>query len=110
MKRPEPHGTPARWQQGRSGWRYGFINGDDREPDGSVRVWDNYTGGARSLPANVVQHQTLGPRGGKRWDWIETPPTPTVTAACTARPAWNPPPGAADLFNQDTLFDLGDES
>lgn len=106
---PEPHGTPVRWRQGRQGaWRYGYVNGDAPERDGSVRVWDNYTGGARSLPAEMVQHQTRGPRGGRRWAWLTARPPETVTAVCPVHPSWAPPEGPAELFNQEPLFDLGE--
>lgn len=100
----EPHGTPVRWQQGRGSWRYGYINGEAPEGDGSLRVWDIYTGGARSLPPDVLQHQTRGPRGGRRWDWVVARPAPTVTAVGVVHPAWDPPEGPAELFNQEPMF------
>jgi len=108
---PEPHGTQVRWQQGHRGaWRYGFINGDAPETDGSLRVWDNYTGGARSLPASGVQREARGPRGGKRWEWIEPHPE-TAPPSMSERPAWDPPEGPAELFNQSALFPgLGEAS
>lgn len=105
---PEPHGTPVRWKQGQQGaWRYGHVNGDAPERDGSVRVWDQYSGGARSLPASSLQHQTSGPRGGLRWDWL-VPRTERVTAVCPVRPDWMPVEGPAELFNQAELFDSGE--
>jgi hypothetical protein len=77
------------------------------ETDGSVRVWDTPTGGARSLPLEALQHQTCGPRGGRRWEWIVARPAPVVTAVCAVRPAWNPPEGPAEMFDQAALFEVG---
>ena len=108
MKRPPEHtGLRVRWQQGRSSsWHYGYLG--ELEGDGSVRVWDAYNGSARSLPTSVLQCETEGPRGGKRWEWIEPRPAPKVTAVCTVQ--WNPPEGPAELFNQQPLFSLGREA
>ncbi len=99
-------GTPVRWRQGRGGWRYGHLNGQRTEADGSIRVYDNYSGAARSIPATAVQIEARGPRGGRCWAWMDghTDPDPAPE-----RPAWNPPPGKAELLNQDRLFDLGAE-
>lgn len=62
----------VRWKQG-PGWRYGHLDGQ-AETDGSVRVWDDFTGGARSLPPVALQQETEGPRGGRRWERCEGGP------------------------------------
>jgi hypothetical protein len=104
---PEPtEADQVRWLTGRT-WRYGHLNGNHPEADGSVRVWDDYTGGARSLPLEALQHRTRGPRGGRRWEWIVPRPDLVVTAVCAIRPAWNPPEGPAELFDQAVLFEVG---
>jgi hypothetical protein len=104
MKRTTAPAHRVRWRQGNS-WRHGHLNEDPPEGDGSVRVWDTYTGGARSLPATALQHETRGPRGGRRWDWIVPQPAPVITAVCVLRPLWRPPAGPAALFNQSALFE-----
>jgi hypothetical protein len=104
MKPPPDPDQQVRWRQ-RSTWRYGHLDGTPPERDGSVRVWDAYTGGARSLSLALLQHQTRGPRGGRRWDWIVPRPAPVITAVCPARPAWRLAEGPADLFNQTALFE-----
>jgi hypothetical protein len=64
----------VRWKVG-SRWRYGTLcHLQVIERDGSLRVYDDYTGGARSIPAEVVQHQQPGPRGGRRWVGSELAP------------------------------------
>ena len=60
----------VRWKvSGR--WRYGHINGDEKEGDGSLRIYDDYSGSARSLPVAAVQRQVRGPRGGRYWEPFE---------------------------------------
>ena len=111
MKRPpEPEGTKVRWRQGHTGtWHYGYLRLQAVEADGSLRVWETSTGAARSLPASALQHETRGPRGGRRWEWMEPRPTPIGTAACVVRPDWDPPEGPADLFTQQALFTFVEE-
>jgi hypothetical protein len=94
----------VRWRRGNT-WRYGHLGDEPPARDGSVRVWDSYTGGARSLPPAALQHQTRGPRGGRRWDWIVPRPAPVVTAVCVVRPLWRPPEGPAEMFDQAALFE-----
>jgi hypothetical protein len=103
VKRVPETGQRVRWRRGNA-WRYGHLGHDGPEVDGSVRVWDAYTGGARSLPATALQHETRGPRGGRRWEWMVARPAPVVTAVCAIRPAWRLPEGPAALFNQTALF------
>lgn len=108
MKRPRDLHEPVervRWKQGRS-WRYGHLNGQRTETDGSLRVYDDYTGGTRSLPATAVQQEDQGPRGGRCWTWVEPPPAPNPEAEPGwGRPAWRPPEGPAELLNQHTLWE-----
>jgi hypothetical protein len=104
MKRAPKPTQRVRWRRGNA-WRYGHLRGDPAERDGSVRVWDAYTGGARSLPLDALQHETLGPRGGRRWEWMVPRSAPVVTAVCVIRPLWRPPAGPAELFNQTALFE-----
>jgi hypothetical protein len=99
-RRSEPTGTLARWRQ-RGRWRYGRLAEGQKERDGSVLVWDDYTGGARCLRPDAVQRQGLGPRGGRRWDWI-TPPAPRPVPP--PRPAWKPVEGRCELFTQLPVF------
>jgi hypothetical protein len=97
--RREPTGTPARWRQ-RGRWRYGRLAEDARrERDGSVLVWDDYTGGARCLRPDAVQRQCRGPRGGRRWDWIAPPPP-----GPPAPPAWKRVEGRCERFTQLPVF------
>jgi hypothetical protein len=101
VRRPESTGIPARWRQ-RGRWRYGRLTDEaGRERDGSVLVWDDYTGGARCLRPDAVQRQTRGPRGGSRWDWI-TPPRPVPLLP--APPAWKAVEGPCELFTQLPVF------
>jgi hypothetical protein len=98
--RAEPTGEPVRWWQS-GAWRYGRLAERQDTRDGSLVVWDDYTGGARCLRPRAVQHQARGPRGGRRWDWIEAPPPaprPPVP------PVWKRLPGKAELANQLPLF------
>jgi hypothetical protein len=95
--RVEPTGEPVRWRH-RGRWRYGRLAEDQGGRDGSLLVWDDYTGGARCLVPSRVQHETRGPRGGRHWDWIATrPPAPTP-------PAWKRVEGRCELFNQLPLW------
>jgi hypothetical protein len=95
--RLEPTGAPVRWRH-RGHWRYGRLNEAGRERDGSLLVWDDYTGGARCLAPTRVQHQTRGPRGGRHWSWIATPPpAPPI-------PAWKLVEGRCELYNQLPLW------
>jgi hypothetical protein len=96
----EPVGAPVRWRQGGQ-WRYGRLAVVQAERDGSLLVWDDYTGGARCLAPVVVQCQTRGPRGGRRWDWIATPPP---VPAPQRPPAWKRLPGRCELYNQMPMF------
>jgi hypothetical protein len=96
----EPVGEPVRWRQ-RGQWRYGRLAVVQGERDGSLLVWDDYTGGARCLAPVAVQHQTRGPRGGRRWDWIATPPP---VPAPPRPPAWKRLPGTCELYNQLPMF------
>lgn len=98
--RVEPSGLLVRWRQ-RGGWRYGRLAERQDTRDGSLLVWDDYTGGARCLRPVRVQHQTRGPRGGRRWDWIEAPPP---LPAPPVPPAWKRLPGKAEMVNQPPLF------
>jgi hypothetical protein len=98
--RVEPVGVPVRWRQ-RGHWRYGRLAVAQGERDGSLLVWDDYTGGARCMHATSVQQQGHGPRGGRRWDWIATLP---AAPRPPARPAWMPVAGRCELFNQLPLF------
>jgi hypothetical protein len=99
-QRPEPTGVPVRWRQ-RGHWRYGRLAEGQGERDGSLLVWDDFNGGARCLRPTAVQQQVRGPRGGRRWDWIATPPpAPEVPA----RPAWMPVEGRCELVNQLPLW------
>lgn len=59
-------GEPVRWKQGR-GWRSGRLAADPLAGDGSVRVVDGYSGGARSLRSGLVEVRATGPRGGRHW-------------------------------------------
>ena len=95
--RVEPTGEPVRWLN-RGAWRYGRLAERQGEADGSLLVWDDYTGGARNLRPEAVQHQTRGPRGGRRWDWIETPAPPPP-------PTWRRLPAKAEVFNQLPMFE-----
>jgi hypothetical protein len=98
--RVEPTGTPVRWRY-RGAWRYGRLAETQDTRDGSLLVWDDYTGGARCLRPATVQRQTRGPRGGRRWDWIEVPaPVPGPPA----RPVWKRLPGKAELIDQVPMF------
>ncbi len=98
--RVEPTGEPVRWRH-RGTWRYGRLAETQDNGDGSLLVWDDYTGGARCLRPVTVQHQARGPRGGRRWAWIETPPPVPVSPAT---PAWKRLLGKAELVNQLALF------
>jgi hypothetical protein len=98
--RVEPTGSPVRWRH-RGGWRYGRLADTQDTRDGSLLVWDDYTGGARCLRPVVVQHQTRGPRGGRRWDWIAPPP---AKPAAPVPPPWKRLAGKAELVNQLPLF------
>ena len=98
--RVEPTGEPVRWRH-RGHWRYGRLNDAERERDGSLLVWDDYTGGARCLTPTRVQHQTRGPRGGRHWSWLAMPP-PTPVAP--PLPAWKRVEGRCELFNQLPLW------
>jgi hypothetical protein len=90
----------VRWRH-RGTWRYGRLAETQAERDGSLLVWDDYTGGARCLRPMAVQHQARGPRGGRRWDWI----APAVPApACPAPPAWKRLPGRCELYTQLPAF------
>jgi hypothetical protein len=98
--RAEPTGAPVRWRH-RGGWRYGRLAEHQDTRDGSLLVWDDYTGGARCLRPVAVQHPTRGPRGGRRWDWIAPPPP---KPAAPVPPAWKRLPGKAEMVNQLPLF------
>jgi hypothetical protein len=98
-RRVEPVGEPVRWRQGGQ-WRHGRLAVVQGERDGSLLVWDGYTGGARCLAPVAVQHQTRGPRGGRRWDWIATPPP----APLPRPPGWKRQPGKCELYNQLPMF------
>jgi hypothetical protein len=98
--RSEPTGVPVRWRQ-RGHWRYGRLADRQGERDGSVLVWDDFSGGARCLHPTGVQQQARGPRGGRRWDWLATPPPAPVAPV---RPAWLPVEGRCELFNQLPLW------
>jgi hypothetical protein len=98
--RVEPTGEPVRWWQ-YGAWRYGRLAEAPEMRDGSLLVWDDYTGGARCLRPVTVQHETRGPRGGRRWDWIEAPPSVPVPPA---PPAWKRLPGRPEMVNQLPLF------
>jgi hypothetical protein len=64
--RIEP-GLCVRWRQG-AGWRYGHVGARVTERDGSLSVYDDYTGGARALRPGRVQCEVRGRRGGRHWD------------------------------------------
>lgn len=103
VHRPQDVDQRVRWKQGQA-WRYGHYSGAQHtEPDGSLRVYADVNGGARSLPAAALQQETRGPRGGRRWEWIIPRPAP---APAPARPAWDPPEGPAEMFDQAALFEV----
>jgi hypothetical protein len=79
-------GERVRWRPGPSGrWLYGSVRG--REHDGSIAVTED--GGAfRSIPVARLDVQTLGARGGERWELV------TVRA------------GRAEQLSLDLFFEL----
>jgi hypothetical protein len=63
-------GERVRWKQG-GRWRYGHLGAGIRERDGSLRIYDDTTGAARTLRPGDVQRFVRGPRGGGRWEFCE---------------------------------------
>jgi hypothetical protein len=98
--RVEPTGEPVRWRR-RGHWRYGHLALTPEQRDGSLLVWDDYTGGARCLAPTRVQHQTRGPRGGRHWSWVVAPPAGPVAPP---PPPWKRVEGRCELYNQLPLW------
>lgn len=59
-------GRRARFRRVEGGrWRLATLRGLER--DGSLSLSDTAKGAARAIPADQVQLETRGPRGGKNW-------------------------------------------
>lgn len=66
----------CRWRV-RNRWRYGHLARPQvLERDGSLRVYDDLSGGARSIPAVMVEHEEPG--GGRRTRWVPSAAAPVV--------------------------------
>jgi hypothetical protein len=98
-----PH-QRVRWKpSGR--WRYGHLGAEPVAADGSLLVFDEYNGGARSLRPEDVEIEVAGPRGGRRWVAapVQEPVTRCARPGCIDRD-----PGERGVANW-LYQNLGDE-
>jgi hypothetical protein len=79
-------GQRVRWKQGKR-WRYGHLGDGVLARDGSLCVYDDTTGAARSLRVTDLERQVRGPRGGRRWEaYGDAAPASAPAPAAQAAP------------------------